>query len=127
MDGRHSKPSPPQALSASTLIGNRVVNREGEEVGRIQDLMVDCEDGRLTYAVMAFGGILGIGEKLFAVPWISLELDPDGDGFVLDVDREKLKAAPGFPKDDWPNMSDTYWGTEVHKFYGARPYWGPKP
>ena len=62
-----------------------------------------------------------LGETLFAVPWVSLELDPALDRFVLDVDREKLKDAPGFDRDDWPNMSDTYWGTDVPKFYNVRP------
>jgi sporulation protein YlmC with PRC-barrel domain len=117
-DGRTSKPIPPQALSVSTLLGNQVVDRAGHEVGRIQELMVDPKNGRVTYAVMSFGGIFGVGEKLFAVPWVSLELDSDHDRFVMDVDREKLKDAPGFDKDDWPNMSGTYWGTDVPKFYG---------
>ena len=119
-DGRTSKPSPPQAMSLSTLLGNQVVDRAGQEVGRIQDLMVDPKDCRVTYAVMSLGGAFGVGDKLFAVPWISLELDPDKDRFVLDVDRERLKEAPGFDKDDWPNMSSTYWGTDVPKFYGAK-------
>jgi len=119
-DGRTSKPIPPQALSVSTLLGNRVVDRAGQEVGRIQELMVDPKNGRVTYAVMSFGGVFGLGEKLFAVPWVSLELDPDHDRFFMDVDREKLKDAPGFDKDDWPNMSGTYWGTDVPKFYNVR-------
>jgi len=119
-DGRTSKPIPPQALSVSTLLGNQVVDRAGQEVGRIQELMVDPKNGRVTYAVMSFGGVFGLGEKLFAVPWVSLELDPDHDRFFMDVDREKLKDAPGFDKDDWPNMSGTYWGTDVPKFYNVR-------
>ena len=119
-DGRTSKPSPPQAFAVSTLLGNQVVDRAGHDVGRIQELMVDPKNGRVTYAVMSFGGLLGVGEKLFAVPWMSLELDPEKDRFVLDVDREKLKDAPGFDKDDWPNMSGTYWGTDVPKFYDVR-------
>ena len=116
--GRESKPSPPQARSVSTLLGNLVVDRDGREVGRIQELMVDPKNGHVTYAVMSLGGVLGVGEKLFAVPWVSLELDPEEDRFVMDVDRERLKDAPGFDKDDWPNMSSTYWGTDVPKFYG---------
>lgn len=119
-DGRTSKPSPPQALSISTLLGNEVVDRTGHEVGRIQELMMDPKDGRVTYAVMSFGGVFGFGEKLFAVPWVSLELDPEKDRFVMDVDRERLKDAPGFDKEDWPNMSGTYWGTDVPKFYGTK-------
>ena len=119
-DGRTSKPIPPQALSVSTLLGNQVVDRGGHEVGRVQELMVDLKNGRVTYAVMSMGGAFGFGEKLFAVPWVSLELDAEKDRFVMDVDREKLKEAPGFDRDDWPNMSDTYWGTDVPKFYNVR-------
>ena len=119
-DGRTSKPIPPQALSVSTLLGNHVVDRAGHDVGRIHELMVDPRNGRVTYAVLSFGGFLGVGEKLFAVPWVSLELDPEEDRFVMDVDRERLKDAPGFDKDDWPNMSSTYWGTDVPKFYNVR-------
>ena len=122
-DGRTSKPIPPQALSLSTLLGNQVVDRSGEEVGRIQELMIDPRSGRVTYAVMSLGGLLGLGEKLFAVPWVSLELDAEKDRFVMDVDRERLRQAPGFDKDDWPNMGDTYWGTDVPKFYGAKLHW----
>jgi sporulation protein YlmC with PRC-barrel domain len=122
-DGRTSKPSPPQALSVSTLLGNQVVDRAGHEVGKIHELMVDLKSGRVTYAVMSLGGLLGLGEKLFAVPWVSLELDAEHDRFVMDVDRDKLRKAPGFDKNDWPNMSDTYWGTDVPKFYGVELGW----
>ena len=123
MDVPSSKPAPPQAMAASTMIGDHVVNREGKEVGTIHELMIDLDSGRVTYAVLKFGGFLGMGEKLFAVPWPSLSVDLDRERFVLDVDVDKLKSAPGFDKSDWPNMGDRYWGTEIHKFYGRKPYW----
>lgn len=122
-DGRTSKPSPPQARPLSTLLGNPVVDRAGQEVGRIHELMVDPRSGRLTYAVMSRGGVLGLGEKLFAVPWVSLDHDAEHGRFAMDVDRERLEEAPGFDKDDWPNMGDTYWGTDVPKFYGTKLHW----
>lgn len=123
MDKHSSKSAPPQAVAISSLIGDRVVNPAGEDVGEIHEVMVDLASGRVTYAVLSFGGFMGVGDKLFAVPWPSLELDPAGKRFVLDVDKQRLSAAPGFDKQDWPNMSDRYWGTEIHKFYGRKPDW----
>lgn len=75
--------------------------------------MIDLESGRVAYAVLSFGGFLGMGDKLFAIPWSSL----------ANVDKELLKAAPGFDKDHWPNMADHTWGAKVYTYYGAKPYW----
>jgi sporulation protein YlmC with PRC-barrel domain len=114
----------PQALSASTIIGDTVRNRLGEDLGHIKELMLDVEDGRIAYAVLSFGGILGIGDKLFAVPWRALELRPEERTFYLDVDKEQLENAPGFDKDNWPMTLDREFMTEVHSYYGIDPYWG---
>jgi hypothetical protein len=64
-----------------------------------------------------------MGDRLFAVPWNSLEVDGDQHALIFDVDKERLEKAPGFDKDDWPDMSDRTWGEKVHQFYGTRPYW----
>jgi sporulation protein YlmC with PRC-barrel domain len=112
-----------QVLSASTLIGNQVRNPEGERLGRIEDIVIDLDAGRIAYAVLSFGGFLGIGDKLFALPWSALALDQEAEEFVLDVDKDMLKRAPGFDKDDWPNMADRHWGTEIHRYYRRTPYW----
>jgi len=85
--------------------------------------MIDTPTGRVAYAVLSFGGFLGMGDKLFAIPWSRLSLDEDRKVFVLDVDRATLERAPGFDKDNWPDMADRAWGTQVHTYYGARPYW----
>lgn len=77
----------------------------------------------MAYAVLSFGGFLGVGDKLFAVPWHALELDPDNKCFVLDVEKDRLKNAPGFDKDHWPSMADERWATDLHAHYGSRPYW----
>ena len=110
-------------LSATTLIGDRVMNRAGENLGKIEELMIDLERGRVAYAVLSFGGFLGMGEKLFAIPFHTLKLDKDQNSFMLDVDKEKLKNAPGFDKNNWPSTADRSWGTQIHSFYGQRPYW----
>ena len=110
-------------LSAGTLIGDSVNNRAGENVGSLKDIMLDLESGHIAYAVVSCGGFLGMGEKLFAVPWNALELDSVNHALIFDVDRERLMQAPGFDKDNWPDMSDRTWGLSVHEFYGTRPYW----
>jgi sporulation protein YlmC with PRC-barrel domain len=113
-------------LSASTLSGDSVKNRADEDLGKIKELMIDIPSGRVAYAVLSFGGFLGMGDKLFAVPWGALTLDEDRKCFVLDADKAKLEVAPGFYKDNWPDMTDTLWGEDVHSFYGQSPYWAER-
>ena len=107
-------------LSASTLAGDDVCNTKGKSLGKLQDIMLDTESGRIAYAVLSSGGFLGMGDRLFAVPWSALKLDGEQRRFILDVDAERLKAAPGFDKDHWPDMADKAWATEVHSYYGTR-------
>lgn len=112
-----------RVLSADTLTGDAVVNRRNEDLGKIEHLMIDLESGRVVYAVLSFGGFLGMGDKLFAIPWKALTADLSEKRFVLDVERKKLEEAPGFDKSDWPDMADRTWGEGVYKYYGAMPYW----
>ncbi len=101
----------PQVLTAKTLIGDKVRNEQGENLGEIQDLMIDLDRGCIAYAVLSFGGILGMGDKLFAVPWQALDLQPEEHMFVLNVDKETLKNAPGFDKNNWPTTANREWMT----------------
>jgi sporulation protein YlmC with PRC-barrel domain len=112
-----------RVLSASSLAGDRVRNNSGEDLGKIEEIMIDIHSGRVAYAVLSFGGFLGMGNKLFAVPWHSLHVDLDNHEFVLDVSRETLENAPGFDKSDWPDMADPDWGAQIHRHYGRTPYW----
>lgn len=112
-----------RVLSASTMIGDKVINAKGENLGDIKELMIDLESGRVAYAVLSFGGVLGMGDKLFAIPFKALSLRPDHDNFMLDVDKDRLKNAPGFDKNNWPSTADRKWGTEIHSYYGQKPYW----
>lgn len=121
-EGNVSGPGP-GVMAADTLEGDRVVNREGESLGTIQDIMIDVQRGCVAYAVMSSGGFLGMGDKLFALPWNALTLDADHKCFVLDASKERFENAPGFDKDHWPSMADSSWATQVHDFYGVRPYW----
>jgi sporulation protein YlmC with PRC-barrel domain len=104
-------------LSATTITGDEVCNLLDEELGTIQDLMLDVTEGKIRYAVLASGGFLGMGDRLFAVPWKALKQDKENHRFVLDVDAERLKNAPGFDKDHWPNMADATWNSSVESYY----------
>ena len=94
----------PKVLSASTLKNEKVVNAAGEDLGKMAEYLIDLQSGRIAYCVLSFGGVLGMGDKLFAVPWSALTLDTEKKCFVLNVDKEHLKNAPGFDKDNWPDM-----------------------
>lgn len=109
----------PALMGADTLLGNDVYNSAEEDLGDIKELMIEMSTGRIAYAVLSFGGFLGMGDKLFAVPWEALKLDTLNHRFVLDVDKETLKNAPGFDKDHWPSMADPTWAAGVHRFYGT--------
>lgn len=111
----------PALMGADTLIGNDVYNHKDEELGDITEIMLDMRTGRVCYAVWSFGGFLGMGEKLFAVPWNALTLDTKNKRFVLNVEKDRLKQAPGFDKDKWPNMADQAWAKEIHFYYGTSP------
>ena len=111
----------PEFLSAGTIKGDKVVNRAGDNIGKIEELMIDLEDGRVGYVVVPHGGLLGIGSKLFSIPWQALKLRPHEHAFLLDVSKETLDKAEGFDKDRWPltrgELSKTY------TYYGYQPYW----
>jgi len=105
------------------LTGDRVTNRANEDLGNIEDIMIDLESGQVAYAVVSFGGFLGLGDKLFAVPWTSFEIDTDRHELLMDVEKSTLEAAPGFDKDNWPNFADPAFGATIHSHYGQVPYW----
>lgn len=120
----HKGPGP-HLMGANTLTGDTVVNRQAEELGEIKEIMLDMRTGKVAYAVMSFGGFLGMGDKLFAVPWTALTLDTVNERFVLNVEKEHLANAPGFEKDAWPDMTDAAWVNELHSYYGTKAYQDP--
>ena len=106
-------------MSATTLIGDGITNPQGESLGDLKDLMMDTSAGKISYAVVSYGGILGMGDKLFAVPWDALSVDHDAHKLVLNVSKDRLKDAPGFDKDNWPNFADPTFGTSLRSYYTA--------
>ena len=120
-NSNHTGPGP-ELMGADTLTGNDVYNRDGEDLGDIKEIMLNMRTGRVSYAVLSAGGFLGVGERLFAVPWSALTLDTVNKRFTLDVNKERLENAPGFDKDNWPDMSDPAWADGLHSYYGTKPY-----
>lgn len=109
----------PRLMGADTLMGEDVYNRQEEDLGDIKEIMLDMQTGQIAYAVLSFGGVLGMGDKLFAVPWQALQLDTVNKRFVLDCTKERLENAPGFDKDRWPDMASPEFSSQIHSFYGT--------
>lgn len=117
----------PDIMAASTLEGNRVLSSDDQDLGKIEEIMLDVQRGRIAYAVLSSGGVLGLGDKLLALPWSSLTLDTTQKCFLLNVTAEHVRNAPGFDKDHWPSMADLGWATHVHEYYHAHPHWHNDP
>jgi sporulation protein YlmC with PRC-barrel domain len=115
VDTGHQGPGP-RLMGADTLIGDHVHNLQNEHLGTVKEIMLDMQTGRIAYVVMATGGVLGIGEKLFAVPFEALSLDPSNHRMTLNIEKERIEQAPGFDKGHWPDMANQ---TELHNYYGT--------
>lgn len=113
---------PPRMLTASKLLGSKVLNRQDETLGQIDDIVFDVPRGVIAYAAMASGGFLGLGERLFAVPWTALIYDAGRECFVINAQKESFEHAPGFDKDRWPTEAGAEWHEQVHRHYGAPLY-----
>jgi sporulation protein YlmC with PRC-barrel domain len=120
-------------LKMSQVIGKTVENAQGNNLGEINDVVIDPSDGSVVYAVLEAGGFLGLGEKFFAIPWRAFQTVADNDKdkddkgeidkLILNVDKDRMQNAPGFDKDNWPNMADAEWGQTVHSYYKQDDYW----
>ena len=111
-------------VPAMTVIGSDVVNANWEFLGKIEDLVLDAGAGRIAYAVLSFGGFLGMGDKYFAIPWNAFKFNlPPESRIVLNVDKKLLETAPGFDKNNWPDVANSDWGQSIYKHYGYTPYW----
>ena len=110
-------------VKASSVIGTDVVNAKGDNLGSIKEVVIDPYTGKVAYAVVSFGGFLGMGEKLFAIPFTTFKYNMAENEYVLDVSPEQLKSAPGFDADHWPSMTEEKWHIDVHNHYERAPYW----
>ncbi|MDD5037219.1 MAG: PRC-barrel domain-containing protein [Methylococcaceae bacterium] len=120
---RESNESMQQVSRASKIIGTSVKSSNAENLGDIKELVLDPESGQVVYAVVSFGGVLGVGDKLFAVPWKALHWTSDKEYYLLDVDKKILKKAPGFDKKHWPDSSNKWdqLREEAIQFYHVNP------
>jgi sporulation protein YlmC with PRC-barrel domain len=109
-------------IAAEQVKGTNVYNLRGEELGSIEDIMIDKVSGRVVYAIMAFGGFLGMGEKQHPLPWSTLKYDEQKDGYVVDLDKERLEGAPNYDRgSDFTWTAD--YGRQVDSYYRAPSYW----
>jgi len=109
-------------ISSDKTVGTAVYNRRGEHLGSVYNLMIDKYSGQVAYAVMSFGGFLGIGESYHPLPWRTLTYDTRKGGYVVDIDRTRLETAPSYKSSTVPNRSDRAYGHRVDDYYGVPPY-----
>jgi hypothetical protein len=110
-------------IAADKVEGTAVYDRAGEKLGSIHNVMIDKRSGRVVYAVMSFGGFLGIGERYHPLPWDVLHYDTGQGGYVVDLNRQQLEGAPTYGRDEQPNYDDPVWGRKVYDYYGVPPFW----
>lgn len=107
-------------LSASSLGEDKVKNAQGEDLGDIKDVMIDTASGQVQYYVLSFGGVMGMGDKLFAIPPQAISVDTEKKQLVLNASKEQLENAPGFDKDNWPNLADESFRDQIYNHYGYK-------
>lgn len=112
-----------RTLSASSLIGDNVVNPQGEKLGSVKDIMIDLESGEVAYTVLETGEFLGLGGKYFAVPFNAYKIDGENERLVLNASKEYFKNEDGFDKSNWPDFSSQEFGERAHRNFGTKPYW----
>lgn len=118
--GMSSSSTGGKLIASSRVEGTNVYNRKGESLGEINDLMIDKKSGHVAYAIMSFGGFLGMGESYHPLPWSVLDYDESQGGYVVDIDKDRLKAAPNYGVDETPDWTGNY-GREIDDYYGVTP------
>jgi sporulation protein YlmC with PRC-barrel domain len=114
-------------LRSRTLFDYRVKSPQGEDLGKIEEVMIDMEMGRVAYAVLSFGGFWGLGDKWVPVPWDAVALQPDQKVLVLQIEKEKIQKAPNFEPTTLPDLANRSWGAVIHTYYGYPAYWEKRP
>ena len=112
-------------VSSNHLLGEAVHTQDLKLTGQIEDILLDVQNGRIGFAIVSFQGLARRGEKLIAVPWeiVHMDLAQGGDGFILEIDRERLMSAPAIEKSNLPNFADPQFTLGVYRHYGVHPYW----
>jgi hypothetical protein len=110
-------------IGADKVEGTEVYNAAGEHLGEIHEVMIDKISGKVAYAVMSFGGFLGMGEKYHPLPWSELDYDTKMGGYVVSATKEQLQGAPSFDAKASPAWGDRSYEKSIHDYYGAPTYW----
>jgi sporulation protein YlmC with PRC-barrel domain len=110
-------------ISADQVNGTTVYDTQGEQLGSVEDVMIDKVSGRIAYAVLSFGGFLGIGGQRHPLPWGTLKYDQTVGGYVVGLDRRVLEGGPSYGESEQVAWEDQHWGRQVHDYYKATPYW----
>jgi len=113
--------SKPVVLSMTALTGHKVRNMAGEDLGKLDELVLDEDSGRVLYGILHTGGFLGLGHRLITIPWTRLTIRPDHKGFILNIDMETLENAPSFDRENWPDMSLPEWRDTVETYFAYNP------
>jgi sporulation protein YlmC with PRC-barrel domain len=114
-------------IAAHKVQGTSVYNTALEKLGTVEDLMIDKASGRIAYAVLSFGGFLGIGDRYYPLPWEKLDYNRELGGYVVDIDRETLEGAPSYTDKKTAAWDDEAWGRDVYAHYGVSPFWDMLP
>ena len=107
-------------ISSEDVEGTNVYDMSGKKIGEIDHLMIDKLSGRVTYAVMSFGGFIGLGHSHYPIPWGALKYDTRLSGYLTGITEKQLKDAPAFSDDSW---GDQNWEQQTYKHYNVTPYW----
>ena len=110
-------------ISSNRVEGTPVYNLDGEKLGTVDSMMIDRDTGQVAYAVMAFGGFLGMGEKLHPMPWKTMVYDKQREGYVVTLSREELEEAPNMEANEFGRLDDRDYQETVYTHYKAEPYW----
>lgn len=110
-------------ISSAKVEGTSVYNRGGDSLGSIHNLMIDKASGHVAYAIMSFGGFLGIGDQFHPLPWSVLKYDTNMGGYVVDLDKQQLEGGPAYDADSEPDWRDRTYENKIHDYYGVGPYW----
>jgi sporulation protein YlmC with PRC-barrel domain len=120
MNDPMNKSTDSSLIAASKVEGTDVFDPTGEKLGTVKDIYIDKVSGEVEFAALAFGGVLGMGEKYHPLPWKELDYDTERDGFVVEIEKEDLEASPAYEQDRLSG-ADRAWGTEVRNYYSTLP------
>ena len=108
-----------QADRVSKILGKKVISQKGEDLGKIEDLVLSKE-ACLDYIILAPGGLLGSGDRLIPIPWKAVKTGAQADTIIIDMDKGQLEKAPNFESKKWPNFTDSEWYGKLREFFGGQ-------